>query len=197
MAIYNNKQEDIELIRKVKNGDEKAFEAIVKKYKKSLHFTVFNIVRDEKVAEDITLDSFMRVFTNIQNYNETYSFSTWLFTIATNLAIDYTRSKKHIRFKTSDEDAHNAGIYLDTLENKQIETPEATLINKNQRKLLEKLLKQIKPEQRKIIELRYFEELSYKEIADVLDISVSMVKTKLHRAKKQLQKVFKNFENQI
>ncbi len=196
MAGLSNKEEDLKLIRKVKSGDESAFEAIVKKYKKTLQFTVQNIVKDEKVAEDITLETFMKVFTNIQNYNEEYSFSTWLFTIATNLAIDYTRTKKHIRFKThdTDSDSNQIGIYIETIENKAVESPEASLINENQKKILLKLMNKLRPDYKKIIELRFFEEMSYKEIAEELGINISMVKTKLHRAKKQLKNIFKDFD---
>ena len=199
MAGFSNKEEDIKLIRKVKSGDESAFEAIVKKYKKTLQYTILNIVKDEKVAEDITLETFMKVFTNIQNYNEEYSFSTWLFTIATNLAIDYTRTKKHIRFKThdSDSDSNQTGIYLETIENKSVESPEASLINENQKKILLKLMNKLRPDYKKIIELRFFEEMSYKEIAEELGINISMVKTKLHRAKKQLKNIFKDFDREF
>lgn len=199
MSGFNNKEEDIKLIRKIKKGDKTAFETIVKKYKKTLQFTIQNIVKDEKVAEDITLETFMKAFTNIHNYNEEFSFSTWIFTIATNLSIDYTRTKKHIRFKThnNDEEANQTGIYLETIENKTVESPEASLINENQKKILFKMMKKLRSDYRKIIELRFFEEMSYKEIAEEMGINISMVKTKLHRAKKQLKKIFENFEDEL
>ncbi len=191
-----NKKEDIELVRRTKAGDEKAFEELVNKYKKSIEFTVHNIVKDEKVAEDITLETFLKVFNRIDAYNETYSFSTWIFTIATNLAIDYTRLKKHIRFKTHDDDG-GSGVYMETIENKTTESPEAELINANNRKILKLLIDKLRPDYKKIIELRYFEELSYKEIADELGIKVSMVKTKLHRAKKKLKEIIKNYDGNM
>ncbi len=197
MKEFNNKQEDIELVRRTKAGDEKAFEKLVNKYKKSLEFTVYNIVKDEKVAEDITLETFLKVFKSLDSYNETYSFSTWIFTIATNLAIDYTRIKKHIRFKTHDDDAGGSGVYMETIENKTTESPEVTLINENNRKMLKLLIDKLRPDYKKIIELRYFEELSYKEIADELGIKVSMVKTKLHRAKKKLKEIIKNYDRNL
>jgi RNA polymerase sigma factor (sigma-70 family) len=195
----NNKQEDIQLIKKVKNGDESAFEKIIKKYKKPLQFTIYNIVKNEEVAEDLALETFMKVFINIQNYKEDYSFSTWLFTIATNLSIDYTRRKKHIRFKTQNNDADEniSGIYIETIENKTVESPETYLIKENQRKILLKLIDKLKPAYKKIIELRFFEEKSYKEIADEMGITVSMVKTNLHRAKKQLKKIFNEFNTKF
>ena len=197
MKEFDNKKEDLELINKAKLGDEKAFEKIVNKYKKSLEFTILNIVRDENVVEDIVLDTFLRVFKNLDIYNENYSFSTWVFTIATNLAIDYTRKKKHIRFKTQDDDESQVGIIFDSIENKSVVSPEASLINENSKKVLRLLVEKLRPDYRIIIELRYFEEMSYKEIADKLDIKVSMVKTKLHRAKKKLKEILKNYNGTL
>ena len=180
-----NKDEDIQLIELIKEGDQKAFEQLIKKYKNTLTFTVQNIVRDERVAEDIVVETFMKIFVNIESYNPEYSFSTWLFTIATNAAIDHTRLKKHIRFKSSSDDESELGIFLDTIENKGTKAPDEPLIDENKQKIMQYMLSKLRPDYRKIIELRYFEDLSYKDIADELGISVSMVKTKLHRAKKK------------
>ncbi len=197
MNTFQNKQEDIELINRIKNGDDSAFEILLKKYQKTIHFTVTNIVKDEIVAEDIVMETFLRVFKNINNYNQKFSFTTWIFSIATNLAIDHTRKKKHIRFKSSDEEDGSFGVFLDSIASKTAESPDKKLIDSNRAAFVKTLLGKLKPDYRIVMELRYFEDMSYKEIAEELGESISFVKTKLHRAKKQLKKILKNFDEQI
>lgn len=142
-------------------------------------------VRNETEAEDITIETFAKAFDKISTYNEDYSFSTWLIAISKNIHIDKLRKKKSsIHSRTSDYNEEMAANIPD-----ESPTPEDNLITQQNLAQLLKYIKQLKPQYQEVINLRYFQEMSYKEIAEKLNEPMNNVKVKLLRSKRLLSEI--------
>lgn len=182
-----NNPEIIELIHKARIGDELAFKKLMKKYYKSVYYMIYKILKNEHDTEDVTIEVFTKVFYNLDMYSETHSFSTWLFKIASNHAIDFLRKQKfkknevQIDKPISDEEGD---WFMEIPSNTH--NPEESLIRKqNQQKILE--LIEILPEDLKqIIRLRFIEGLSYKDIAEKLNQPLGTVKARIFRGRNLL-----------
>jgi len=155
------------------------------------------MVNNKDDADDLTIEAFGKAFKNLHQYTPNFAFSTWLFKIASNNCIDFIRRKKKkmlsIDKRQETEDGHEASIHLksDTLD------PEEKFVKKQKIKMLHELVKKLKPRYRTLVELRYFKELSYEEIANQLDIPLGTVKAQLFRAREFLFNVLKNVEDKI
>ncbi len=169
-------------IQKAKQGEQSAFNALVNQFWNQVYGFQLNRVRNEYDAEDITIETFAKAFDKIETFNEKYTFSTWLITISKNIQIDKTRKK-------------NASIYSNTTDtsDEQIQkipddspTPEDKLITEQHLAKLLRHIKQLKPHYQEVINLRYFQEMSYNEIAETLDEPLNNVKVRLLRARKLL-----------
>lgn len=142
--------------------------------------------KNENDAEDITIRTFSRAFDKIDSYDDTYEFKTWLITISKNLHVDLIRKRKRSLLDDMDTDGEEVKKVLD-------ETPsveDQLIIEQNLANLLQDI-KKLKPHYQKVINLRYFNELSYAEIAKQLDEPVNNIKVKLLRAKKLLAEIIK------
>jgi len=174
-----------EAIKKAKNNDQKAFNFLLNKFWDSVYGFQLKRIENENDAEDITIRTFSKAFSKIDSYNESFKFGTWLITISKNIHIDLLRKEKSsIRSKTSDTEDHSAYQILD-------ETPSAEdkiITEQNLAKLLRDI-KKLKPHYQEVIHLRYFQELSYKEISEEINESINNVKVKLLRAKKLLAEI--------
>ena len=179
-------QKDIELVEKARNGDQLAYGELLGRYRDAIYFMLLKMVNSPVDAEDLTIEAFGKAFKNIDQYTPNFAFSTWLFKIATNNCIDFIRKKRtsHVSLdQTMDgEDSLSPSslIQSDSLD------PESTLINKQKIKHMRKIVSRLKPRYRKLVELRYFKEYSYDEIAAELDIPIGTVKAQLFRARELL-----------
>ncbi len=141
---------------------------------------------NENDAEDITIQTFAKAFNKIQLYNEEYEFNTWLIAISKNLYQDLLRKRKSsIQFKVSAEEDKIYDIVDDT------PSPEDKIIKEQNLAKLLKDIKKLKPKYQEVINLRFFQELSYKEISTQIDEPINNVKVKLLRAKKLLAEIIK------
>lgn len=141
---------------------------------------------NENDAEDITIQTFAKAFNKIQLYNEEYEFNTWLIAISKNLYQDLLRKRKSsIQFKVSAEEDKIYDIVDDT------PSPEDNIIKEQNLAKLLKDIKKLKPKYQEVINLRFFQELSYKEISTQIDEPINNVKVKLLRAKKLLAEIIK------
>lgn len=181
-----NKNIDIaDLIEKAKNKDQKAFNALLNNYWSDVYRFQFSKTNDEDEAEDITIKTFSKAFDKIHLYNDNYNFKTWLITISKNIFLDHLR-KQRTDIISIDKKKSEAYNIFD-------ETPSAEdqiIIEQNLVQLLH-YLKQLKPRHQEIINLRYFREMSYKEMADMLNEPMSNIKVTLLRAKKLLAEIIK------
>ena len=188
---------DYRLVMKaVNNGDQKAYAELMKHYRDSLYFMLLKMTNNPNDADDLTIEAFGKAFKNLRQYTPDYAFSTWLFKIATNNCIDFIRRKKKHTFSMnegySDED--------DELANKlpsQSPDPEEKVIKKQKIKLMRDVVEKLKPHYRKLIELRYFKEYSYEEIAKELDLPLGTVKAQLFRAREFLHNILKNAQEKL
>ena len=182
---------DLELVNKAKDGDQAAFAKLMSRYKESVYYMILKMVHNRDDADDLTIVAFSKAFHNLQNYSADFAFSTWLFRIATNNCIDFIRKKKllttSIDQTSQTEDGESAPIAV----RDKAMTPEEGLIKDQRAIKIRAVIQELSPKYRQLIELRYFEELSYEEIADQLDLPLGTVKAQLFRAKDMLYNLMK------
>ena len=176
-----NAKNDFQLVLKAKEGSQKAFADLMQRYKDSIYFMSLKMVNNKEDAMDITVETFAKAFEKLDKYQPEYAFSTWLFRVATNNCIDFLRKKKlntvSIDNMMDDDDDRPMQIKSDTL------NPEESSIKRQQSEELKLLVESLPPRYRNLLTLRYFDELSYEEIAQQLDLPLGTVKAQLFRAK--------------
>jgi len=186
-------QLDIELVKRAINGDQKAYAELLERYRDAIYFTLLKMVNNASDAEDLTIEAFGKAFKNIRQYAANYAFSTWLFKIASNNAIDFMRKKK-LNNVSIDEGMNEMDMAPVNIRSEQ-PTPEETLISEQKIVMLRSIVAKLKPRYRKLVELRYFYEYTYEEISIETGLPIGTVKAQLFRARELLQNVLK--ENQI
>lgn len=182
-------QRDFAIISKALDGDQSAYTTLLDMYRDSIYFLVLKMVITNEYAEDLTIEIFGKAFSNLHQYQPTYAFSTWLYRIATNNCIDFIR-KQRISTTSIDsafEDSEGDKFYLQ-LKAESL-NPEEKAIKKQKIKHLREVVKKLKPHYRQLIELRYFKELSYDEIASEMELPLGTVKAQLFRARDFLGKL--------
>ncbi len=196
--LSDKAQHDANLVLKAQLGDQSAFAALMAKYWNPIYFMIVKMIPDKQDVEDLTIDTFGRAFKNIGQYVPTYAFSTWISRIASNNCIDFLRkkSKQGIIVNINDHldyDKQNNYNLLDNTSKIKSDslTPEELMINKQKKIKIRRLVQKLTPQYRKIIELRYFKELSYEEISKELNIKIDLVKVQIFRSKSLLTKILK------
>ena len=185
--------QDYDLVQKALLGDEKAFARLLSRYKDTIYFMLLKMLNNRSDAEDLTLEAFGKAFKNLHQYSPTYAFSTWLFKIASNNCIDFLRKRKGIIISL--ENDSEQGEVSETLKLKSKDlNPEERLIRKQKAILLHKVVRRLKPHYQTLVELRYFNELSYEEIAKELSLPLGTVKAQLFRARQMLFKLIESTE---
>ncbi len=187
----NNNAEIYMLVQRSKKGDEKAFAVLMDKYKKSVYFLIFKMVKDENDAEDLTSEVFSKVFFNIEMYADTHSFSTWLFKIASNHAIDFLRRKntKQNPLKIDQPLNEETNWYFDIASSDP--DPENKMMIEQREEAIRNIIDLLPKDIKVIMKMRIFDELSYKDIADKLDIAIGTVKARLFRGRNLLTVLIK------
>jgi RNA polymerase sigma-70 factor (ECF subfamily) len=181
----------------IKHGDQKAYAELLNNYRDSLYFMLLKMTNNQYDAEDLTIEAFGKAFKNLHQYTLEYAFSTWLFRIAANNCIDFLRKRNRIQY--------SAGINTDGEETDEYPAnlpspnpgPEEMIIAKQKIQLMREVVEKLKPHYRTLVELRYFRELSYEEIATELNLPLGTVKAKLFRARDFLYNILKDSEGKI
>lgn len=188
---------DLRLVEAAKNGSQAAFGELMERYRESVYFTMFKMVKNSDDADDLTIEAFGKAFNRIDQYSPSFAFSTWLFKIASNNCIDFIR-KKRVKV-TSLDTGYTRGdgevMYLEV--SSQSQNPEEVIIHGQKVKLMRDLVTKLKPRYRELVELRYFEELSYEEIAETLDLPLGTVKAQLFRAREFLSNLIEKTKHTI
>lgn len=175
-------------IEKAKKGKQTAFNYLLDKFWNEVYGFQLKRTQNEYDAEDITIQTFSRAFDKIDTFDSSYNFKTWLFTISKNIHVDLIRKKNaSIRSRTTDEEDDKVHRIAD-----DAPTIEDTLITEQNLAQLLRDIKKLKPHYQEVINLRYFQEMSYKEISANLQEPMNNVKVKLLRAKKLLAQVIEN-----
>ena len=175
-------------IEKAKKGDQIAFTYLLDHYWNQVYGFMLKRTENETDAEDIAIETFSKAFDKIATYNPEFQFNTWLIAIAKNVHIDLLRKKKSSLFveitDAEDQQAYNVADSSPSAEDEII-------TEQNLSRLLQ-FIKELKPHYQEVIQYRYFQEMSYQEIANQLNEPLSNVKIKLLRAKKLLAEIIQN-----
>jgi RNA polymerase sigma factor (sigma-70 family) len=192
-AVY-----DYSLVRKaLDNGDQKAYAELMQRYRDSVYFMLLKMVNNKDDADDLTIEAFGKAFKRLAQYTPNFAFSTWLFKIATNNCIDYIRKKKNNTFSIDKpfQDDEGGEMTMD-LRSEQLD-PEEKVMKKQKVMMMREVVDKLKPRYKMLIEMRYFEELSYEEIAEKLELPLGTVKAQLFRAREFLQNILKNSQGKF
>ena len=176
-----------EAIKRAKSNDQKAFNFLLNLYWDDVYGFQLKRIQNENDAEDVTIQTFSRAFDKIETFDEKYTFKTWLITISKNLHIDLLRKEKNSITQVISNSVKKAFQVLD-----ESPSPEDILITEQHLAKLLRDIKKLKPHYQEIINLRYFQELSYKEISKQLNEPMNNVKVKLLRAKKLLAEIIQD-----
>ncbi len=192
LKLSEKARQDYELVQRALKGDEKAFARLLARYKDAIYFMLLKMVNNRSDAEDLTLEAFGKAFKNLHQYSPTYAFSTWLFKIASNNCIDFLRKRKGV-FVSIENNEQNESTEQIKIPSKEL-NPEEKLIRQQKAILLRKVVRRLKPRYQTLVELRYFREFSYEEIAKELLLPLGTVKAQLFRAREMLFKMIESTE---
>jgi len=191
-------RKDYELVQLALNkGDQAAYTALMKNYRDSLFFMMLKMTNNPVDAEDLTIEAFGKAFKKLDQYTPDYAFSTWLFKIASNNCIDFIRKKRKYNYnyeaqRFPDEEGNPA----DRIASEFLD-PEEEIIRQQKIKAMRSVVERLKPHYKKLVELRYFQEYSYEEIAVELNLPLGTVKAQLFRARELLYNILKNVKGNI
>lgn len=191
--LSDKAQYDLLLVDAALAGEEKAFAKLMSRYKDAIYFMLLKMVNNKNDAEDLTIEAFGKAFKNLHQYSPNYAFSTWLFKIATNNCIDFLRKRRgvYVSIENNPENGDNeAPVKLRSND----PDPEEKLIRIQKAFLMRKIVHRLKPRYRILVELRYFSEYSYEEIAKELNLPLGTVKAQLFRAREMLFKMIESTE---
>jgi len=183
-ATPEEAESEIGLLDQARRGDRLAFEEIVRRYQRRVYATAYRIVRRHEVADDVAQEAFIRAHRSLDRFDSSRPFGPWICRIAANLAVN------HVRSPQAREDALPDG---------HAETPSAApgplqgVLETEARAMLDRALEDLPPEQRAVFCLRVFEDLSYREIAESLGISMGTVMSRLSRAREKLREALRPY----
>ncbi|MBA3580162.1 MAG: sigma-70 family RNA polymerase sigma factor [Gemmatimonadota bacterium] len=186
---------DADVVLLAQQGRDAAFRELLRRYERPVFSLVFRMVRDRDTAEDLAQESFIKVLNNIDRYRPEFKFSSWLFKIANNVAIDHLRKRtvdtvslEGSRYATTTAEAESSAIPVASKDQSALEEMESKELGG----AIEKAVASLRPEYRACILLRHVEDRSYEEIAATLDLPLGTVKTYIHRARHELRKALEN-----
>lgn len=189
---------DADVVRQAQQGRELAFRELVRRYERPVFSLVFRMVRDRETAEDLAQDAFVKVLNHIDKYSPEFKFSSWLFKIANNVAIDHLRRRRldTISMDGSPHASTASEVEATTL---NLESEQENALDELEAKELgsaiEQAIAKLRPEYRACIMLRHVEGRSYEEIAATLDLPLGTVKTYIHRARHELRKALEGLRD--
>ncbi len=197
--VFDSKQfsekalQDFKLIdQAMARNDQKAFAELMKRYKKPLYHTILKMVRNVDDAEDLTIEAFAKAFRSLHKFKKDYTFSTWLFRIATNNCIDFIRKKRleTTSISASFRDDNGDEVSMDIKDFNL--NPQEEAIKGQKIEIMQLIITKLPPKYQTLVNMRYFRELSYEEIADELQAPLGTVKAQLHRARELLYDLVKD-----
>jgi RNA polymerase sigma-70 factor (ECF subfamily) len=181
---------DQEVVRHAVIGREAAYRELIRRYQRPVFSLVFRMVRDRELAEDLAQETFVKVLNAIDSYRPEYKFSSWIFKIANNAAIDHLR-RRNLDTLSLDGSPHAEtaeAIEATTLQiSDGAESPLDEVANRELGSRIERAINRLRPEYRNCILLRHVDGRPYEEIAEILDLPLGTVKTYIHRARNELR----------
>lgn len=188
--------DDAELVRRVLAGEEDAFADLLRRWEPKLRAYVGQIVKLPEEARDLVQEAFLRAWSNLDQYNPSFRFSTWLFRIAHNLAIDHLRRRRQpLVSLEAGEDDEGSALVLDPADPRR--GPLADLANRELADALKREIDRLPPAYRELVTLRHFVGLAYNEIAELKGLPLGTVKNKLFRAHSVLREALRSYLGQV
>jgi len=186
---------DYKLVRRaVEEGDQKAYAELMARYKDSIYYMLLKMVNNRDDAEDLTIEAFGKAFRNIKQYTPDYAFSTWLFKIPTNNCTDFIRKKRKMLLSIDRGFENEEGQDMTLEVRSDGPSPDDVMMKKQKVLMMKDVVEKLKPRYRRLVELRYYQELSYEEISEELNLPLGTVKAQLFRAREFLYQIMKNSE---
>jgi RNA polymerase sigma factor (sigma-70 family) len=196
--LSDRAKRDLELVDAAITGDQRAYTQLLGAYRDNIYFMMVKMVGDRDDAEDLTIEAFGKAFKRLEQYRPDFAFSTWLFKIASNNCIDFLRKKKKATMVSLDRaytnDDGDEGK-IDIVEMNL--NPEQAYMKEQRKEEMRRIVDQLKPKYRQLVEMRYFDEKSYDEIASELDLPLGTVKAQLFRARELMHEILKHSVNNI
>lgn len=196
--LTDKAQRDYKLVQlAIESGDQKAYANLMNYYKDSIYFMLLKMTNNPDDADDLTIEAFGKAFKKLDQYTPEYAFSTWLFKIASNNCIDFIRKrKKEILSIDKNFDGDSNSELANSIPSQTLD-PEEKFIEMQKIKMMREVVEKLKPHYRRLVELRYFSEYSYEEIAEELELPLGTVKAQLFRAREFLYNIMKHTEGKI
>lgn len=194
--LSDRAKEDMELVTKARSGDQHAYSVLMGRYKDSINYMLLKMVHNRDDADDLTIEAFGKAFLHLEKYTPDFAFSTWLFKIALNNAIDFIRKKKLHTLSLDDENDESSKYAFSKIKTSALD-PEESIIKDQRAGLMRTILDELNPKYKTLIEMRYFEELSYEEIAEKLNMPLGTVKAQLFRARNFLYELLAERKGRI
>lgn len=187
---------DIQLVKEACSGLESAYTKLMKHYDKAIYFTILKMVNNKTDAEDLTSETFGKAFARLHQYAPDYAFSTWLFRIASNTAIDHLRKKRVATVPLELTIGNSQSLAAEYNYNliSENDSPEEAFIKEQNANLLRKAISTLKPRFQILIELSYFKQYSYSEISEELNLPIGTIKVQLFRSREMLFNLLKRNE---
>ncbi|MDD4225085.1 MAG: RNA polymerase sigma factor [Mariniphaga sp.] len=179
---------ETEIIAGLKQGNEAAFKELVDSHRQIVVNTCFGLLHNISDAEDVAQEVFIEVFRSVDKFRADSKISTWLYRIAVNRSFNFIRDNKKRKFHSYNELSESKKELLNQQVQEGADTPESDMENNQRKIILHEAVDALPQNQRVAFTLNKYEDLSYKEISDVMNLSVSSVESLIHRAKKNLQK---------
>lgn len=191
-----DRHEDLKVIKRCKRGEEEAFAELLARYRNAIYGLCFRMTRSQEDARDLSQEVFIKVFSLLDRYDESYAFSSWIFRIATNHCIDHLR-RNRLRFLSLDGQTDKDGDAIEIPLPDKGPKPDTLLERREAMERLEEIVEELPPHYRVIILLRHDQELSYEEIATVLDLPLGTVKARIHRARNMITRMLEAKQYEI
>ncbi|HET7439709.1 MAG TPA: sigma-70 family RNA polymerase sigma factor [Terriglobales bacterium] len=186
--------DDAEIMLRVKAGDEAAFSFLVQKYRRAMVSFMYRMARNSAAAEELAQEVFLRVYRSRTSYEASAKFTTWLYRIATNLAVNHARDTRHERPETTlslDEPDAETGTTLDVAD--RAPTAEEGLVRRERMAAIRAKVQALPERQRMAVVMHKYQQMDYRQIAEVLKLSESATKSLLFRAYETLREQLKEF----
>lgn len=195
--LSDKAKRDLILVDAAVKGDQSAYAELLDRYRDSIYYMMLKMVNNTDDAEDLTIEAFGKAFSRLEQYSPNFAFSTWLFKIASNNSIDFIRKKrlKVTSMNTGYVNEDGEAVYIDAESNTR--DPEEVVMHKQKVMHMRDLVSKLKPRYRILVEKRYFEELSYEEISEELDLPLGTVKAQLFRARDFLANMMEKTKDSI
>ena len=182
---------DLALVSQALQGNQGAYAQLLEHYRDNIYYMMYKMVRNNDDAEDLTIEAFGKAFKRLPSFNPEYAFSTWLFRIASNNAIDFIRKRKKASVLSLDDESEGEegkGAFNVKAEGLN---PEQELMKDQRIEEIHRIINSLKPKYKLLVELRYLKEMSYEEIADHMELPLGTVKAQLFRARELMSEIVK------